>query len=105
MESLPMQWKRYTGPLSVVTGKFSFVRTSLLSRCSNRSSCPTEFAACFLRALCFALLIGTVAGAQAGTVVGLQHQPGDASRPWHWRMIIDHLPMIKEAGSVASDRF
>ena len=43
-----------------------------------------------------------VAGpARAGTLLILQHQPGDPSRPWTWRLIIDHLPMIRAAGYTA----
>jgi len=48
-----------------------------------------------------ALLLALVAPAQAGTIVILQHQPGDPSRPWTWRMIIEHLPMIRAAGYTA----
>jgi alpha-amylase len=55
----------------------------------------------FLRALCFTLLIAAASAAQAGSIVVLQHQPNDQTRPWHWRMIIDHLPMIKQAGYTA----
>jgi alpha-amylase len=39
--------------------------------------------------------------AQAGTILVLQHQPGDPTRPWTWRLIIDHLPMIRSAGYTA----
>jgi len=43
-----------------------------------------------------------VAGpARAGTLLILQHQPGDPTRPWTWRLIIDHLPMIRAAGYTA----
>ena len=31
----------------------------------------------------------------------LPHQPGDASRSWTWRVIIEHLPMIRAAGYTA----
>jgi hypothetical protein len=37
-----------------------------------------------------------------GTLVVLQHQPGDSSRPWSWRMIIEHMTMISAAGSPPS---
>jgi alpha-amylase len=39
--------------------------------------------------------------AHAGALVVLQHQPGDASRPWTWKMIIDHLPLVRTAGYTA----
>jgi alpha-amylase len=48
-----------------------------------------------------ALLIAFAFGAHAGTLVVLQHQPGDASRPWTWKTIIDHLPMVRDAGYTA----
>jgi alpha-amylase len=38
---------------------------------------------------------------RAGTILVLQHQPGDPTRPWTWRLIIDHLPMIRAAGYTA----
>ena len=53
-----------------------------------------------IRALLVLLLVLAVP-AQAGTLVVLQHQPGDATRPWTWRMITDHLPMIRAAGYTA----
>jgi alpha-amylase len=31
----------------------------------------------------------------------LQHQPGDPTRPWTWRLIVQHLPMIRAAGYTA----
>ena len=67
----------------------------------ERSSGRLRLAARFLRAVCFTLLIGAASAAQAGTIVVLQHQPNDATRPWSWRMIIDHLPMIAQAGYTA----
>ena len=51
--------------------------------------------------LALALLLGAVGMASAGAIVVLQHQPGDATRPWTWRLIIDHLPMIRAAGYTA----
>jgi alpha-amylase len=49
-----------------------------------------------------ALLAFTLAGpARAGTLLVLQHQPGDPSRPWTWRLVIDHLAMIRAAGYTA----
>ncbi|MFL5494594.1 MAG: alpha-amylase family glycosyl hydrolase, partial [Gemmatimonadales bacterium] len=39
--------------------------------------------------------------ARAGTLLVLQHQPGDPTRPWTWRLIIEHLPMIRAAGYTA----
>jgi alpha-amylase len=48
-----------------------------------------------------ALLVLKSALLEAGTLVVLQHQPGDARRPWTWRMVIDHLPMIRAAGYTA----
>jgi alpha-amylase len=47
------------------------------------------------------LLFVAVNSAHAGAIVVLQHQPRDPSRPWTWRMIIDHLPMIRDAGYTA----
>ena len=50
--------------------------------------------------LCFLwLLLAGPAG--AGTILVLQHQPGDPIRPWTWRLITDHLPMIRAAGYTA----
>lgn len=49
-----------------------------------------------------ALLAFALAGpARAGTLLVLQHQPGDPTRPWTWRLIIEHLPMIRAAGYTA----
>jgi alpha-amylase len=48
-----------------------------------------------------ALLLAIVAPAYAGALVVLQHQPGDPNRPWTWRRIINHLPMIRQAGYTA----
>jgi alpha-amylase len=51
--------------------------------------------------LALLLLLAVATTARAGAIVVLQHQPGDATRPWTWRMIIDHLPMIRAAGYTA----
>lgn len=51
--------------------------------------------------LALLLLLSIATAARAGAVVVLQHQPGDATRPWTWRLIIDHLPMIRAAGYTA----
>ena len=52
--------------------------------------------------LALASLAWILAGpAHAGTIIVLQHQPGDPSRPWTWKLIIDHLPMIRAAGYTA----
>ena len=48
-----------------------------------------------------AFLLMSVSPAYPGALVALQHQPGDANRPWTWRMILEHLPMIKDAGYTA----
>jgi alpha-amylase len=54
------------------------------------------------RVLASVLLAVLAAGpAAAGSLVVLQHQPGDPTRPWTWRMIIDHLPMVRAAGYTA----
>lgn len=37
----------------------------------------------------------------AGAVVVLQHQPGDAARPWNWPKIIEQLPAVRAAGYTA----
>src|SRR6266581_3020146 len=50
---------------------------------------------------CVALLLAASGPVRAGTIVVLQHQPGDPSRPWTWRLIIEHLPMIRAAGYTA----
>src|SRR5262249_29094784 len=55
-----------------------------------------------IRALAIALLVLAVAGsARAGSIVVLQHQPGDPSRPWTWRLVLPHLPMVRAAGYTA----
>ncbi len=54
---------------------------------------------CLLAFVAFLLVV--VNPAHSGAIVVLQHQPGDASRPWTWRMIIDHMPMIRDAGYTA----
>jgi alpha-amylase len=48
-----------------------------------------------------ALLHAAAGPLSAGTIVVLQHQPGDPSRPWTWRLIVDHLPTIRAAGYTA----
>jgi alpha-amylase len=47
------------------------------------------------------LALLAAAPAWAGAIAVLQHQPGDPTRPWTWRLIIDHLPMIRGAGYTA----
>jgi len=39
--------------------------------------------------------------AAAGTLVVLQHQPGDATRPWTWGKIIEQMPAVRAAGYTA----
>ena len=55
-----------------------------------------------IRALaCIALALTLASQCLAGALLVLQHQPGDASRPWTWRMLTDHLPLVKAAGYTA----
>ncbi|MEJ8849506.1 alpha-amylase domain-containing protein [Variovorax rhizosphaerae] len=55
-----------------------------------------------LGALLLACLLMVCAGAaQAGTLVVLQHQPGDITRPWTWAKIIEQLPAVSAAGYTA----
>jgi alpha-amylase len=54
------------------------------------------------RLLAAALLVLVLAGpAGAGALLVLQHQPGDPVRPWTWRLIREHLAMIRAAGYTA----
>jgi alpha-amylase len=54
------------------------------------------------RGIALVMLLLALAGvAQAGALVVLQHQPGDPSRPWTWRMITEQLPMVRAAGYTA----
>ena len=39
--------------------------------------------------------------AHAGTLVVLQHQPGDITRPWTWAKIVEQLPAVSAAGYTA----
>jgi alpha-amylase len=48
-----------------------------------------------------ALVLSTIHSARAGALVVLHHQPGNPSRPWTWRMITEHLPVIRAAGYTA----
>jgi hypothetical protein len=48
--------------------------------------------------LLLTLLFAVLRPADVGAIVVLQYQPGDASRPWTWRPIIEHLAMVKAAG-------
>jgi alpha-amylase len=54
-----------------------------------------------LAVVLLALVVGAAGPARAGTIVVLQHQPGDPTRPWTWRLIIDQLPMVRAAGYTA----
>src|SRR5439155_14745117 len=54
-----------------------------------------------VRLAVIALLLSPLPVTEAGTIVILQHQPGDSSRPWTWRRIINQLPMIRAAGYTA----
>ena len=49
---------------------------------------------------CCVLWIATSV-ADAGTLVVLQHQPGDTTRPWTWLKIIEQLPAVRAAGYTA----
>src|SRR5262245_35616242 len=52
-----------------------------------------------IRALAAVLLVlAAAATARAGALVVLQHQPGDATQPWTWRLIIDHFTIGRAAG-------
>jgi alpha-amylase len=53
------------------------------------------------RLIAAVLCLAVAATSEAGALLVLQHQPGDAKRPWTWRLIIDHLPMIGAAGYTA----
>jgi alpha-amylase len=47
------------------------------------------------------LLICALSSAWAGAIVVLQHQPGDATRPWTWQRITQQLPAVRDAGYTA----
>jgi alpha-amylase len=67
-------------------------------------NCAKALRRCFLRRSLAGLVVIALllAGpARAGTVLVLQHQPGDPARPWTWRLITGHLPMIRAAGYTA----
>ena len=47
------------------------------------------------------LLLGVAGTARPGAIVVLQHQPGDATRPWTWAKVIEQLPAVRAAGYTA----
>jgi alpha-amylase len=47
------------------------------------------------------ILVLGAAPARAGALLVLHHQPGNPSRPWTWRMIVEHLPMVRAGGYTA----
>lgn len=53
----------------------------------------------FLLLIC--LMSGLAGAARAGTLVVLQHQPGDATRPWTWAKVTEQLPAVRAAGYTA----
>lgn len=53
------------------------------------------------RAIAAAWLALTAGLSQAGAIVVLQHQPGDATRPWTWAKITQQMPAVRAAGYTA----